>query len=461
MEFAGIIAEYDPFHNGHAAQLQMLRARGAGRIAVCISAAAVQRGGFPLLPEPVRVQAALQAGADLVAALPAPYACLGAEGFAAAGVALLTALGCDTLAFGAETPDVGLLMRAARLVDSSALAEGLQRHLAGGATFAAARAAAAEELEPGTGALLASPNNILGVEYCKAILRQGSHLQPLPLPRLAAGHGTAETGAIQGRPVASASYLRELAWGQGLDTALEFVPAQAAALYRASADRGELLDPDKFSVAVLSRLRGQGRQQLAAVRGLSEGLENRLYAAVQKASTAQELYDLLKTRRYPHARLRRLVLDAALGVTEGLVPQTPPYLHVLGARRQALGALRYAALPAGTSLAELARGSAPAEAVAQLHRPVGPVPAAPDAGGACIYGQARDNIVSIWRKRAPLCANDAQRRKNCRPDRRTGQGGKQWRCMSWTKPTTAWAARTRAASRAARSTPTSRKSSAC
>ena len=67
------------------------------------------------------------------------------------------------------------------------------------------------------------------------------------------------------------------------------------------------------------------------------------------------------------ARLRRLVLDAALGVTEGLVPQTPPYLHVLGARRQALGALRYAALPAGTSLAELARGSAPAEAVAQLH----------------------------------------------------------------------------------------------
>ena len=348
MEFAGIIAEYDPFHNGHAAQLQMLRARGAGRIAVCISAAAVQRGGFPLLPEPVRVQAALQAGADLVAALPAPYACLGAEGFAAAGVALLTALGCDTLAFGAETPDAGLLMRAARLVDSSALAEGLQRHLAGGATFAAARAAAAEELEPGTGALLASPNNILGVEYCKAILRQGSHLQPLPLPRLAVGHGTAETGAIQGRPVASASYLRELAWGRGLDATLEFVPAQAAALYRASADRGELLDPDKFSVAVLSRLRGQGRQQLAAVRGLSEGLENRLYAAVQKAATVQELYDLLKTRRYPHARLRRLVLDAALGVTEGLVPQTPPYLHVLGARRQALGALRYAALPAGT-----------------------------------------------------------------------------------------------------------------
>ena len=367
MEFAGIIAEYDPFHNGHAAQLQMLRARGAGRIAVCISAAAVQRGGFPLLPEPVRVQAALQAGADLVAALPAPYACLGAEGFAAAGVALLTALGCDTLAFGAETPDVGLLMRAARLVDSSALAEGLQRHLAGGATFAAARAAAAEELEPGTGALLASPNNILGVEYCKAILRQGSHLQPLPLPRLAAGHGTAETGAIQGRPVASASYLRELAWGQGLDTALEFVPAQAAALYRASADRGELLDPDKFSVAVLSRLRSRTPEELSRLRGLSEGLENRLYGAIRQAGDVDELYTLLKTKRYPHARLRRLVLDAAMNVTADRVPRQPPWLHVLGARRTALAALRYAELPASTSLAELSRLSDESAALCRLH----------------------------------------------------------------------------------------------
>ena len=118
MEFAGIIAEYDPFHNGHAQQLRMLRAAGVETIAVCMSNGAVQRGGFPLLPGPVRVRAALQAGADIVVALPAPYACLGAEGFAAAGVALLTALGCDVLAFGAEDPDADRLMQAAQLVDS-------------------------------------------------------------------------------------------------------------------------------------------------------------------------------------------------------------------------------------------------------------------------------------------------------------------------------------------------------
>ena len=105
MDFTGIIAEYDPFHNGHAAQLAAVRAAGAQCIAVCMSSGAVQRGGVPILPESVRVRAALDAGADLVVALPAPYACATAEQFAAAGVHLLAALGCDTLAFGAETPD--------------------------------------------------------------------------------------------------------------------------------------------------------------------------------------------------------------------------------------------------------------------------------------------------------------------------------------------------------------------
>ena len=121
MDFTGIIAEYDPFHNGHAAQLAAVRAAGAQCIAVCMSSGAVQRGGVPILPESVRVRAALDAGADLVVALPAPYACATAEQFAAAGVHLLAALGCDTLAFGAETPDAAALLDTARLLDGEEL----------------------------------------------------------------------------------------------------------------------------------------------------------------------------------------------------------------------------------------------------------------------------------------------------------------------------------------------------
>ena len=114
MNFVGIIAEYDPFHSGHALQLRMLRQRGASTIAVCMSTGVVQRGGVPILPEAVRVRAALAAGADLVVALPAPYANASAEQFAAAGVHLLAALGCDTLAFGAETPEPAPLQASGR-----------------------------------------------------------------------------------------------------------------------------------------------------------------------------------------------------------------------------------------------------------------------------------------------------------------------------------------------------------
>ena len=149
MNFVGIIAEYDPFHSGHALQLRMLRQRGASTIAVCMSTGVVQRGGVPIVPEAVRVRAALAAGADLVVALPAPYANASAEQFAAAGVHLLAALGCDTLAFGAETPESAPLQAAAAALCSAAFPAALRSQLESGLPFAVARAAAAETLCPG------------------------------------------------------------------------------------------------------------------------------------------------------------------------------------------------------------------------------------------------------------------------------------------------------------------------
>ena len=265
MDFTGIIAEYDPFHNGHAAQLAAVRAAGAQCIAVCMSSGAVQRGGVPILPESVRVRAALDAGADLVVALPAPYACATAEQFAAAGVHLLAALGCDTLAFGAETPDAAALLDTARLLDGE---------------------------EP-------------------------------------------------------------------------FGPARAAELYGRAAADGLLLDGARLETAVLALLRMQDPANFAQVRGVSEGLENRLTAAVREADSLDDLYTRLKTKRYPHARLRRLVLDAALGFPAEL--PMPPYLHVLGARKAALPRLKQASLPAATALADLARTGPEAAKISRLH----------------------------------------------------------------------------------------------
>ncbi len=360
MEFAGIITEYDPFHNGHAAQIAAAKAAGAACVAVCMSSGAVQRGGVPILPESVRVRAALDAGADLVIALPAPYACATAEQFAAAGVRLLAALGCDTLVFGAEYPDAAHLMQVATLLSRPELAPLLRERLATGMTYAAARAEAADALQPGAGALLRTPNNILGIEYCKAIVAQDAALTPLALPRLGAAHGGG-AGEYNGIPMASASYLRSLP----IEDWEPYVPLRAAALYTKAAAGGLLADTSKFEVAVLTLLRAKPETDFAAVRGVSEGLEHRLAAAVREAANLDDLYTRLKTKRYPHARLRRLVLDAALGIPADL--PTPPYIQVLGAYKTALSRLKQASLPAGTSLADLARNGECAAKISELH----------------------------------------------------------------------------------------------
>ena len=360
MEFAGIITEYDPFHNGHAAQIAAAKSAGAGCVAVCMSSGAVQRGGVPVLPESVRVCAALDAGADLVITLPAPYACATAEQFTSAGVRLLAALGCDTLVFGAEDPDTAQLSQVAELLARPELDALLRERLSTGMTYATARAEAADALLPGAGTLLRTPNNILGIEYCKAILHRHAALTPLALPRLGAAHGGG-AGAHAGTPMASASFLRGLPqpdWEP-------FVPARAAELYGRAAADGLLLDGARLETAVLALLRMQDPANFAQVRGVSEGLENRLTAAVREADSLDDLYTRLKTKRYPHARLRRLVLDAALGFPAEL--PMPPYLHVLGARKAALPRLKQASLPAATALADLARTGPEAEKISRLH----------------------------------------------------------------------------------------------
>lgn len=365
-KLAGIIAEYDPFHNGHAWQLQQAKALGAQRVAVAMSCGLTQRGALPLLPESVRVQAALTCGADLVFALPAPYACSGAECFARAGVQLLAAAGCDALVFGAETPDAALLMEAARVLSGAEYRTALKARLAAGArSFAAARQAAVEAVCPGTGlaALLDKPNNNLAVEYCKAILELGASLVPIPLPRQGAGHGQALTET--GGQFASASALRTLWQNGGADAAAPYVPAEVLPLYREAFAAGRYTDLAAAQRCQLALLRSRcaGTAPFAQVRGISEGLEHRLEAAVRSSTTHAELLDSLTTVRYPRARMRRLAMDAALGYSADAFPALPPYLHLLGAQKDALPLLKAAALPVSHSLARLAEQNAPCRAV--------------------------------------------------------------------------------------------------
>ena len=366
MRFAGIIAEYDPFHNGHAWQLAQARALGARQVAVAMSCSLTQRGAVPLLPEAVRVQAALRCGADFIFALPAPCACAGAEAFARAGVRLLAAAGCDALVFGAETPDAAILMDAARVLAREEYRAALKAQLAAGArSFAAARQAAVETLRPGSAlaALLDQPNNNLAVEYCKAILELDVPLTPIPLPRQGAGHGQALTET--GGQFASASALRTLWQNGGADAAAPYVPAEVLPLYQEAFAAGRYTDLAAAQRCQLALLRSRcaGTAPFAQVRGISEGLEHRLEAAVRSSTTHAELLDSLTTVRYPRARMRRLAMDAALDYSADAFPALPPYLHLLGAQKDALPLLKAAALPVSHSLARLAEQNAPCRAV--------------------------------------------------------------------------------------------------
>ena len=363
MKFAGIIAEYDPFHNGHAWQLAQARDMGAECIAVAMSCGLTQRGALPLLPEAVRVRAALACGADLVFALPAPCACAGAEAFARAGVRILAAAGCDALVFGAETPDTALLMETARVLNSVAYRTELKQQLAAGArSFAAARQAAVQALCPDTeiAALLNQPNNNLAVEYCKAILEQGVAMQPIALPRQGAGHGQAltESGSAQ---FASASALRAL-WAEGGAAALApYVPEKALELYRSAEQEGAYTDfaaAGRCELALLRMVCHTKPEPFANVRGISEGLDHRLENAVRETADLPSLLDTMTTVRYPRARMRRLAMDAAMNYTVR-TPMLPPYLHLLGTRsRELLPLLGNAALPVSHSLARLAKENA-------------------------------------------------------------------------------------------------------
>lgn len=371
MYFAGIIAEYDPFHNGHAWQLAAARAHGAKYVAVALSCGLTQRGALPLLPESVRVAAALASGADLVFALPAPYACAGAEAFAQAGVALLSAAGCDGLVFGAETPDPALLTQTAQLLLTQDYRTALRAALANGArSFAAARQAAVQSLCPDSGAaaLLDKPNNNLAVEYCKAILSQGAALTPVPLGRQGADHGQALGSG--GGPYASASALRRLWTASGPEALTDYLPPSALPFYRQARAQGMDTDFAAAHLAQLALLRARTTSPdcFAGVRGVSEGLDRRLYAAVQQAVSWEGLVDAMTTVRYPRARMRRLALDAALNYQADALPALPPYLHLLGARREALPLLKNAALPVGHSLAKLARHDPACAKVADAQR---------------------------------------------------------------------------------------------
>ncbi len=324
MTLAAIISEYNPFHNGHQFHIEETRRlTNADGIVAIMSGNLVQRGDIAIFDKRVRSRAATLGGADLTIQLPSVYAAASAEFFALNAVKTLNALGnISFLSFGAETPHVHMLLKVAELLadEPAELSGKIKHYMSEGLAYPVARSRATGEiLGEEYARILSTPNNILGIEYCKALILTNSKIAPCPILRRGAEHDSAKTSDS----IASASYIRELLLNKkDIDT---FVPPFAAELYK-NAKTHSLKTIEK---GILAQLIKMTASEFAKVPDVSEGLENRIHEAALNSATLEELLDKIKTKRYTHSRLRRIILSAYFGITDDMRLKEPQYISVL------------------------------------------------------------------------------------------------------------------------------------
>ena len=320
MKITGIIAEYNPFHNGHRYQLEFAKKYSDAVVAV-MSGSFVQRGEAAILDKWTRAQMALLCGVDLVLELPACFCVNSAERFAFGAVFLLDQFGIiDTLCFGSESGDISELTRAAALLlhEPDMVSKKIQQYLAAGESHPAARQKAYAGLIPES--ILCQPNNILALEYLCALERLKSHIRPVTLGREAVGyHDQAPKGLF-----ASAAAVR-IRMQNGADY-FAWVPTQLRPVYETAVH----YDTARLDTAISCYLRTANPERLRAVSGVAEGLENRLIAAGRQYDSIEDIVQHTVTKRYTAARIRRICLSALLGLTPDLARTPPRYARVLG-----------------------------------------------------------------------------------------------------------------------------------
>ena len=320
MDAVGVVCEFDPMHLGHERLLRQAKADTGLPVVCAMSGNYIQRGGMACLNKFARAEMAVLCGADLVVELPTPWAMATAERFADGGVSLLAGCGVKHLYFGSECGDIAALDAAAEALLREEFQADILRELQTGLSYAVARQAALEKRIGGSASLLSQPNNTLAVEYLKAIRRRELPLSAATVRRTDGGHHGA----------ASASRIRALlAAGQAADAFALMPPAAAGILGREMKKGLAPADPARLETAMLSRLRLMDEADFAPYDGGGEGLYRRVYRAVQAGVSLGDILTLATTKRYPTARVRRMLWAAFLGLEQ---PENGiPYVRVLSA----------------------------------------------------------------------------------------------------------------------------------
>jgi len=334
VKITGIICEYNPFHNGHAGHIKKTRRLINDETAiVCImSGNYVQRGDIAVFNKHKRAETAVMNGADLILELPTPYVLMSAEGFADAGIRILDALNiCDHISFGSEANDINLLKDTAEIIMSNKAGAITKEQLDEGVSYASAQQHAANILMGKNADVFKSPNNVLGIEYLKALKRIDSKMKPVTVSRTGGEHDS-DTGC-------SASAIRKILLSGDIPEAL--LPDSVIEICKREilSGRGPV-SIENAEQALLSRLRAVS--DFSEILGISEGLDQRFKKNVSAEPTIESILMKIKTKRYPMSRLRRILICAALNITKEYKIITPPYIKVLAMNDTGMNILKQA-----------------------------------------------------------------------------------------------------------------------
>lgn len=343
MKIVGIVTEHNPFHNGHRYHVEKAQeACNADAVISVMSGHFLQRGEPALFNKWARAEMAVLAGADIVIELPTAFSVRSASVFAHGAVSILNSTGIVThLCFGSESGNLDSFLPPARLLSNEPeeFRSILNRYLNTGISYPAARAKALEAFLPKTDEaenLYASPNNILGIEYVKALFKLNSAISPVTVKRFAAGYHDVQIGRQQ--HIASATSIREEILNSGntlTPRVKQVVPETSYSIMEKelAAGRGPVF-MESFSQSLFYLLRTVPAEYLASICDVNEGLEFRLLECSKKASSVKNLIELVKTKRYTWTRIQRIISNLLLGYTSSMADSFdatgPRYIRILG-----------------------------------------------------------------------------------------------------------------------------------
>lgn len=359
MKIGGIIAEYNPFHNGHRYQIEQFKLKhNITHLVVVMSGNFVQRGDVAIIDKFKRSKMAIQGGADLILELPVCYALSTAEYFALGGIYLLNSLGCvDTLSFGSSS-DIDTLTKISKLSNELRNSNEVLELMNNGLTFPNALAKVVSTLNYDYSNVLGEPNNVLGLEYIRALNRLHSNIEPTTLVRKNVQHNS--TAPLDN--FASASYIRnEILKGANVSKLMPNYDIITS---------NDIHSIESLERVILYKLRCTSIEELQSTFDVSHGLEYRILQATNKSTSLNDLLFNIKSKRYTLARIRRIVLNVLLGITKQDISTMPPYARILAMNTKGTEILsiakKRASIPIGTSLAKLEKISTECKKVATL-----------------------------------------------------------------------------------------------